>query len=108
MSNVFSNTSFAVLGVMDCHDGANGDFYVGSTVFVQRKPESDYGNLTILSYSRDLYNLTENDFNIQARFEANVCPQIMTDLLDTSVGSPVLTNSNISVNSYIYDGTLIT
>ena len=108
MSNVFSNTSFAVLGVMDCHDAANGDFFFFFTVFVQRKPESDYGNLAILSYSRDLFNLSENDFNIQARFEANVCPQIMSDLLDTSVGNPVLTNSNISVNSYTYDGTLIT
>lgn len=108
MSNVFSNTSFAVLGVMDVHDAANSDFYVGSTVFVQRKPESDFGKLAILSYSRDLYNFTLNDFNIQARFEANVCPQIMSDLLDTSVGNPVLTNSNISVNSYTYDGTLIT
>ena len=46
MANVFSNASFAVLSVMETLDSNNLNHYYGSTVFIQRKPESDYGKIT--------------------------------------------------------------
>jgi len=110
MSNVYSNASFAVLSVMSTWDATNTQVYFGSTVFVQRKPESDYGNITVITYSDDDYgtnhNLRIEDFNQQAAFEANVVPKIQTDINLMETISVVVSNSNISSNSYTMDGKL--
>ena len=105
MSNVFSNASFAVLSVMTAHDA--DDTYLGSTVFVQRKPESSYGNLTIISFNAGgSHGLRIEDFDQQAAFDANVAPAIQSDINAMNSVGPVLANSNISVNSYTMDGKL--
>mgnify|MGYP000451086037 CR=1 FL=1 len=106
MSNVFSNENFAVLGVMNVRQNANSQNYVGGTCFIQRKPESDYGNITILSFNEGS-GLVEKDFNVQERFEANVVPAIHTQLTTTSADPVNISNSDISVNSYRMDGTII-
>jgi len=107
MSNVFTNTNMAVLSIMDVSiDG--GNTYSGSTVFVQRKPESDYGNLSIISFAPNAEGLTKDDFNVQARFEANVVPKIETRFSSISSNNITLSNSDISINSYKMDGTAIT
>ena len=109
MSNVYSSSAFAVLSVMDVVSANSNPQWIGSSVFVQKKPEADFGNLTILSYSEGSpYNLVEEDFNIQARFDANVVPTITTRLADLGDSDVTISNSNISVNSYRADGTLIT
>lgn len=109
MSNVYSSSEYDVLSVMDVKSANSNPQWIGSTVFVQQKPEADYGNLTILSYSKDSpYNVVEEDFNVQARFEANVVPTITTRLGDSGDSAVTVANSNISVNSYRADGTLIT
>lgn len=108
MSNVFSNTSFAVLSIMDVTSSTDNT-YIGSSVFIQRKPENDYGNITILTFeSGSSYNLDRLDFNVQSRFEANAVPVLHSRLSDDWDGDVVLSNSNISVNSYRADGSLIT
>jgi len=108
MSNVFTNTNFAVLSIMDARNSTTND-YIGSTVFLQRKPEDNYGNITILTFENgSIYGLTEEDFNVQARFEANAVPTITTRLADVSDGGLTLSNSNISITSYRADGTPIT
>ena len=109
MSNVYSSSDYAVLSVMDVVSANSNPQWIGSTVFVQQKPEADYGNLAILSYSKGSpYNVVEEDFNVQARFEANVVPTINTRLADSGDSAVTIGNSNISVNSYRADGTLIT
>lgn len=109
MSNVFSNTSFAVLSIMDVTGKNNTNAYVGSTVFVQQKPESNYGNITILTFEDgSRYNLDRLDFNVQARFEANAVPAIHSRLADIMDVDVVIANSNISAVSYRADGTPIT
>ena len=109
MSNVFSNTSFAVLSIMDVTAKNNANSYIGSSVFVQQKPENNFGNITILTFEDgSKYNLDQLDFNVQARFEANALPVIhsrLTDIMDVDV---VLANSNISAVSYRANGTPIT
>ena len=106
MSNVFTNSDFAVLSVMDTVDDNNNE-WTGSTVFIQRKPEADYGNITLLSFIPD--GVTKRkDFNVQARFEANIVPKISSELSEMSVANVTLSNSNISVSSYRLDGTVIT
>jgi len=108
MSNVFTNSNFAVLSIMDVINSHSND-YVGSTVFIQRKPESDYGNITILTYEENSsYNLSREDFNVQARFEANAVPSIVSRLSAPADGNVVLSNSNISPTSYRANGTPIT
>ena len=108
MSNVYSNASFAVLSVMQAVDSADPTLYRGSTVFVQKKPESDYGNITILSYAEStkgsVHNLRVEDFNQQAAFEANVVPKIQSDINSMNATQVVMANSNISPVSYTMDG----
>lgn len=110
MSNVFSNSSFAVLSVMKAHSNSNNT-YLGSTVFVQRKPEENYGNITILSYSQDGYGtshyLTVEDFDNQDAFEANVVPAIQSALVNMQTVDVVMSNSNISVQAYSPSGNII-
>lgn len=110
MSNVYSNASFAVLSIMSTYDASNTKLYKGSSVFVQRKPESDYGNITVLTYHDSgfgsAHNLRIEDFNQQAAFEANVVPQIHTSLTMIDDIAVVISNSNISSNSYTMDGKL--
>tara|TARA_S200002703_G_C3794086_1_gene245159 strand:+ start:1593 stop:1919 length:327 start_codon:yes stop_codon:yes gene_type:complete len=108
MSNVFSNASFAVLSVMHIHDTDNA--YKGSTVFCQKKPENDYPNLAIYSFSEggNVYGLEQSDFDVQVRFDANVVPKIQTLFDDKNTGNVTLSNSAISSASYKPDGTLIT
>lgn len=110
MSNVYSNASFAVLSVMSTYEAANLKNYQGSSVFVQRKPETDYGNITVLTYHQSgkgsAHNLRIEDFNQQAAFEANAVPQIHTSLTMIDDIAVVISNSNISVNSYTMDGKL--
>jgi hypothetical protein len=112
MSNVFSNASFAVLSVMKSLDASNTKVYRGSTVFVQRKPEADFGNITVISYSDDRFGtdhtLRVEDFDQQAAFEANVVPKIATDIKSMISDRPVvIANSNISANSYTMSGTAV-
>jgi hypothetical protein len=110
MSNVFSNSSFAVLSVMKTLVGDDRT-YGGSTVFLQRKPEEDYGNITILSFSQEAYgtshSLRVEDFDNQDAFEANVVPVLHSAITDFSSANVILSNSNISVNSYSANGTAI-
>ena len=110
MSNVYSNASFAVLSIMSAYDASNTSSYKGSTVYVQQKPESDYGNITVLSYHDSAYGsshtLRIEDFNQQAAFEANVVPKIHESLTMMADVAVVISNSNISSNSYTMDGKL--
>lgn len=109
MSNVYTSSDYAVLSIMDVVSSNSNPQWVGSTVFIQRKPESNYGNVTILSYGKgSSYNVVEEDFNVQARFEANVVPTIATRIAENSGSQVTLSNSNISVNSYRANGSLIT
>ena len=111
MSNVFSNASFAVLSVMDTFNQKKD--HVSSTVFVQRKPEENYPNILVLDYTPgpEANDFKLKDFNIQERFEANVCSNIMVGLneMDTMVeaGGITISNSNISVNSYKMSASVI-
>ena len=111
MANVFSNASFAVLSVMSTTSGVT-NAYIGSTCFVQRKPESNYGNITVISYPvadhGTLHNLRIEDFNQQAAFEANVVPKIQSDITSISDSPVNIANSNISTVSYTMNGTAIT
>lgn len=108
MSNVYSNTSFAVLSVMETYLNG-GNTYAGSTCFVQRKPEVNYGNLTPVTFMvGNPHNLDQEDFNIQSRFDANVVPKIHSELGNTDTYTITLSNSNISVKSYSMNGTEIT
>jgi len=103
MSNVYTTTNYAVLSIMDTYlDG--GNTYSGSTVYVQQKPEDAHGNLTTLSYANGTNNFEQLDFNVQARFEANVVPVITTQLSEMKTVNIVISNSNISVQSYRSDG----
>ena len=104
MSNVYTHTNYAVLSVMNIFD--TSDVYQGSTLYVQRKPESNYGNITTLSFMAP--DADRADFDVQARFEANVVPDINTAFTDMDAASVVISNSNISVNSYSMDGKLNT
>ena len=83
--------------------------YMKVICIVQRKPESDYGNITVLTYHDSgfgsAHNLRIEDFNQQAAFEANVVeihtsPTMIDDI------AVVISNSNISSNSYTMDGKL--
>lgn len=110
MSNVYSNSSFAVLSVMKTLVG-DDKTYGGSTVFLQRKPEESYGNITILSFSQEAYgtghNLRVEDFDNQDAFEANVVPALHSAITAFSTSNVILANSNISVISYTANGTAI-
>ena len=106
MSNVYSNASFAVLSVMDTFnptlpDGTKGE-WVGSTCFVQRKPEADYPNVLVVSFNAD--NWPRNDFTVQDRFNANVAANIMSGINGySSDGDPIImvnSNSSLSPKSY--------
>ena len=97
MSNVFSNTSFAVLSVMENHvDTA----WIGATAFVQRKPEANYGNILSVSFPAADWNIL--DFNIQDRFNANIASNIIEQISTGATNDDkfVASNSNISVKSY--------
>lgn len=101
MSNVYTDTNYAVLSVMNIF---NNNVYAGSTCYIQRKPESDYGNLTTVSFMTP--DADRADFDIQARFEANVVPDINSHFSGMDAVTVVMSNSNISVNSYSMDGKL--
>ena len=101
MSNVYTHTNYAVLSVMNMFDDG---VYAGSTCYIQRKPESSYGNITTLSFT--VPDADRADFDVQARFEANVVPDINTSFTNMDALSVVISNSNISVNSYSMDGKL--
>ena len=104
MSNVFSNTSFAVLSVMQNH---MNNAFVGATAFVQRKPEANYGNILTISFSAN--DFSGEDFNVQERFEANITANIMQQITTYENGpSPLVSsNSNISSKSYVMSATEI-
>jgi len=109
MSNVYSNASFAVMSVMHSRARDNLEHWVGSTCFIQRKPEDNYGQITVQSFSLgNPYNLEKLDFDVQARFDANVAPTIQNLLTDHVTGNVAVSNSNISVVSMKADGTVIT
>jgi len=104
MSNVFSNSSFAVLSVMHAHNVNTGDdskTWAGSTAFVQQKPETDYGNIMTVTF--DAADWDPQDFDVQDRFDANIASNIMStidSIENTSNLMLVLSNSNLSVKSY--------
>mgnify|MGYP003145135275 FL=1 len=105
MSNVFSNASFAVLSVMQTK--IDNDF-LGSVVYVQKKPEADFGKPTTVAYLPA--DFPEVDFNVQERFEANIVPNIhqqISQAVSTTSGFSEA-NSNISVKSYGVSFTEIT
>ena len=92
MANVFSNASFAVLSVMETKlykgssDSNNLNHYYGSTVFIQRKPESDYGKITFSVTLEEVKGSHHNFLTLIAltltfkhRFEANVVPRVHSD-----------------------------
>ena len=104
MSNVFSNTNFAVLSVMQNHIN---NAFIGATAFVQRKPEAGFGNILTVSFAAADFDGA--DFNIQDRFDANIAPNIMQQISTYEQGSPplVASNSNISSKSYVMSATEI-
>ena len=114
MSNVFSNASFAVLSVMNFHNPNEDNTWKGSTVFVQKKPEADFGNVTVLTFNPEDWNI--EDFNVQARFEANIVANVqseinsMVTLPDNSEVKHVATMSNsaISPKSYVMSAVEVT
>ena len=97
MSNVFSNTSFAVLSVMEYH--AN-ESWVGATAFVQKKPEDNHPDITTVSFASADWDV--KDFQIQDRFNANIASNIMMQLNDmpSNNASFVAIKSNLSSKSY--------
>lgn len=99
MSNVFSNASFAVLSVMEYH-ATNS--WVGATAFVQIKPETDFPDITTVSFaSADWDN---KDFQVQERFDANIASNIMNQINDMPSANAdanfIAIKSNLSTASY--------
>ena len=99
MSNVFSNTSFAVLSVMENH--VNNKF-LGATAFVQVKPEENYPQITTISFAAEDWDI--KDFQVQDRFNANIASNINSILTDSafanSDASFISIKSNLSTDSY--------
>lgn len=108
MSDVFSNASFDVKSVM-VYTRDDDSSFKAADCFVQRKPSSDYTHLTRLQYSSgDSHGLSLLDFQVQARFDANVAVQIQSDIDNLSDKDTwVFTNSAISVSSYDPEGVQI-
>lgn len=110
MSDVFSNSSFDVKSVMIATRDGDGSFK-GAECFIQRKPASDYVHITRLLYANgDSHGLSLLDFQVQARFDANVAVQIQSDLDSskfTDEDTWVYTNSAISSASYDSNGVQI-
>lgn len=103
MSNVYTHSDFAVLSIMNIFTDDNWD---GSTCYIQRKPESDYGNITTVTFLSPDYN--REDFDILDGFTANIVPAITSKFSSMDAVNVVMSNSNISVNSYSMDGKLNT
>ena len=97
MSNVFSNTSFAVLSVMEYH--AN-ESWIGATAFVQKKPEADHPDVTTVSFASADWDV--KDFQLQDRFDANIASNIMNQLSDMPSANAgfIAVKSNLSTASY--------
>ena len=110
MSNVFSNASFAVLSVMNTHNPKQPDgsqTWVGSTAYVQRKPEADYPNIMVVSFSGIQWS--EKDFSVQARFDANIAANIMSEINGfTPQGDAIsVVNSNTALSPKSYKMTAV-
>ena len=99
MSNVYTHSDFAVLSIMNVF---NNDNWFGSTLYIQRKPESDYGNITTVNFLSPDYN--REDFDILDGFTANIVPAITSKLSSMDESNVVMSNSNISLVSYSMDG----
>ena len=97
MSNVFSNTSFVVLSVMENYVG---DGLVGATGFVQRLPETDYPQIMTVSFPSADFDA--KDFQVQESFNANVASNIQAqiDAMPSNNVSFVAIKSNLSSKSY--------
>ena len=99
MSNVFSNASFAVLSVMQTKINST---FQSATAFVQRKPEANYPSITTVSFASAEWDI--KDFQVQDRFNANVAPNIYSQVTNApfanSEVSFISIKSNISAKSY--------
>lgn len=107
MSDVFSNASFDVKSVM-VYTRDDDSSFKAADCYIQRKPSSDYVHLTRLRYeSGGGHGLALLDFQVQARFDANVAVQIQSDLDSSTTADEdqwVYTNSAISTASYDANG----
>ena len=101
MSNVYTHSDFAVLSIMNSFDD---NVYIGSSCFIQRKPETKFLSPTCVSFDA-ADGADRANFDVQARFEANVVPAIVTRLSNLDNSSFENSNSNISVISYSLDAT---
>ena len=116
MSNVFSNASFAVLSVVNFHNPnlPNGPaVWKGSTAYVQKKPEADFGNITVINF--DAADWSIDDFNVQARFDANIAANIQSEInqMVAIPGGeishvPTMSNSDISPKTYVMTAVEVT
>tara|TARA_Y100001972_G_C7654147_1_gene329191 strand:+ start:72 stop:386 length:315 start_codon:yes stop_codon:yes gene_type:complete len=97
MSNVFSNTSFVVLSVMENYVGEG---LMGATGFVQVLPESKYPDIMTVSFPAADFDA--KDFQVQDRFNANVASNIQAqiDALPSNNDNFVTIKSNLSSKSY--------
>ena len=98
MSNVYVHADYAVVGVM-LTSNTKGDFQ-GAQVFVRKTPFADYTTfaMSFSAFPEGDGSTSIEDFDVKARFVANVVPKITCKLSTAStVDVQYLTmNSNIS------------
>lgn len=104
MSDVFSNSHMQIKSVMLGHKDST---YKGAQVFVQRLPTDTYAINVINFDDGGSHGLVKEDFEVQARFDANVVSAAF-DATKITSGAFSISNSNISVDSYSVTGELRT
>lgn len=98
MSDVFSNSHMQIKSVMLGHKDST---YKGASVHVQRLPTDTYPNLTTVHFFESgSHGLVKEDFEVQARFDANVATATWDYISNPGGADFSISNSNISVNSY--------
>ena len=106
MSDVFSNSHMQIKSVMLGHKDST---YKGAQVFVQRLPTDTYTSINVINFfDSGSHGLVKEDFEVQARFDANVAPAAFDAATKTTGAAFSISNSNISVNSYSLTGELRT
>ena len=98
MANVYVHSDYAVVSVMVTSNSSGG--FKGATVYVRHTP-FDVHQTYPLNFNNEDYSLL--DFNVQARFEANVVPKISSRVTRVKDKDDefYVSNSNISVDSYV-------
>ena len=105
MANVYVHSDYAVVGIMVTTNAAAG--FKGASVYVRHTPFDIHDayplNFTPLNNNSFAYSLL--DFNVQERFEANVVPKITERVTSNRATDYYVSNSNISVDSYVLTST---